>query len=225
MNRLRLVLGIMLICGFGLGCEKGNMTVGRNPAGGPSEKPTAECKAADTGVHQILFGAKDFVRTHWMLLGDNTCVVRVLLSGHGNIIPLMRKLKERAGFYTHVMVEKTPVSLWWDEPAFRFPLAKDEKGKPISNAPTDAECLTGADYLAETFPRAHFDVKMIDKRGRENLRCYIEGVFPDESGLENFMSWKNPRSLKGELLHMNFPRKNGSVSTVWIRALMAAAPK
>lgn len=217
MNRFSLIFALTLMAT--VGCEKGNLPINQDRIRGPAEKPSAECKAADTGVHQILLGQKDFRSTNWLVLGDGSCVVKVNLGGHANILALVKRLKERAGFYTHVLVGKTPVGVWWDEPAFRFPLIKDTDGKAISNLPTDQECNLGAEYLAQTFARAHFEVKKISKNGSETLRCYVQGTFVDEASFESFLAWTNPRSLKGELLHMNFARKNGSTATVWIRAI------
>lgn len=219
MNKASLLLTLALAAG--MGCAKGNLPLNRDRSAAPVEKPSAECKAADTGVHQILFGSRDFRSTNWVVLEDRTCVVKINLSGHGNLMNLMRKLKERTGFYTYMLVNKTPVSLWWDEPAFQFPLVKGEDGKVISNLPTDEECEAGAEYLASTFGRAYFEVKSSGTRGPDYLRCYIRGTFSDESSLESFVAWNNPRSLKGELLHLNFARKNGSTATVWIRAVTA----
>jgi len=124
---------------------------------------------------------------------------------------LLKINKDKNNYYTSVLINKTLVGLWFDEPA---PAAAH-----TVNA-TDDDCKNAALLLngvSSSMASARFALVQNPTAEGTHLRCYVQGTFPDDASFLNFFAWSNPTSTTGELFHVNFSKPNGTHSTVWVR--------
>lgn len=214
MNTHRLFVGALFV-GL-IGCGQPVSQVKHTLPPSAPEKPSEPCRKADAEIGKILAGS---AKSNWFVGSDNTCMVRIILKAHNNVLTLAQKVRDETDFYSYDVQDKVMIPLWWDEKAKKFPPVKDRNGHFISNLPTDNECGEAAKALQTQVPGGDYQVKKMAGKKSQTLRCYVEARYPDDASFEKFLAWNNPTTQGEELFHIRKSRKDGSTATIWIHVL------